>query len=207
MLVVACGQYSGVHREADSIELRDTRQVAPASSRQEQAGPDGSAVLASPNGENSGRNPSITSEVIDVTTEVPSGPRTDGPLHVCPVLGEGFYSDDFGAPRFAGGYHPHAGNDMFATVGTPVVAPFDGTAVATPNFLGGLAVKVYGRDGYVYNAHLVGYGKLGPVRTGDVVGYVGNTGDALGGPPHNHFEWHPNDGPAVNPFPYLEEVC
>jgi hypothetical protein len=43
---------------------------------------------------------------------------------------------------------------MFAADGTPVVAPFPGEAVATPNELGGLAVTVYGAPGYVYNAHL-----------------------------------------------------
>jgi murein DD-endopeptidase MepM/ murein hydrolase activator NlpD len=46
------------------------------------------------------------------------------------------YSDDYGAPRYAGGYHAHAGNDVFAPMGTPVVAPFNGFAVKDPNTLG-----------------------------------------------------------------------
>ena len=111
---------------------------------------------------------------------------------------------------------------MFAQVGTPIVAPFDGTAIATPNGLGGNAVIVYGPEGYVYNAHLSAYGKLGAVKMGTVVGYVGNTGDAMGGPYHDHFEWHPATLPgrpwaspfgfgevdgAVDPYPYLEAVC
>jgi murein DD-endopeptidase MepM/ murein hydrolase activator NlpD len=123
------------------------------------------------------------------------------------VQGKGFFSDDFGAPRYAGGYHPHQGNDIFAPLGTPIVAPFVGTAVATPNSLGGLAVRVLGSQGFVYNAHLVAYGKLGSVKAGTVIGYVGNTGDALGGPTHDHFEWHPANGPAIDPYPFLKEVC
>jgi murein DD-endopeptidase MepM/ murein hydrolase activator NlpD len=65
-----------------------------------------------------------------------------------------------------------------------------------PNRLGGLAVDVYGADGHVYNAHLSAYGKLGDVKTGDVIGYVGSTGG-----PHDYFEWHPGNGPAVDPTP------
>lgn len=147
-----------------------------------------------------------------------------GPFRTCPVHGRGFYSDDFGAPRLTGIPHPHAGNDIFAALGTPVVAPFDGRAVATPNSLGGLSVTVYGAQGWVYNAHLVSYGKLGGVRAGDVVGLVGNSGDAAGGPTHDHFEWHPRVIPhplhtspfgysiiprsgAIDPFPYLNAVC
>ncbi len=141
-----------------------------------------------------------------------------GPFGLCPVR----FADDFGAPRYAGGFHLHAGIDIFAPLGTPVVAPFPGTAVERGNLLGGLAVTVYGREGYVYNAHLSRIGAVGPVRTGTVIGYVGSTGDAAGGPSHNHFEWHPTVvpaelhvspygqtliGTAVDPYPYLVKVC
>ena len=130
-----------------------------------------------------------------------------GPLYVCPVDPPRSYSDDWGAPRYAGGFHLHQGNDIFAVEGTPIRAPFDGTAVDTSNTLGGIAVSVYGADGYAYNAHLLGFGQLGEVSAGTVVGYVGNTGDADASPPHDHFEWHPANGAAVDPYPYLNAVC
>jgi murein DD-endopeptidase MepM/ murein hydrolase activator NlpD len=146
------------------------------------------------------------------------------PLGMCPVRGSVSFSDDFGAPRYLDGKydHPHAGNDILASLGSPIVAPFDGRAEASPNSLGGMAVKVFGPEGFVYNAHLSRYGKLGPVQMGDVVGYVGNSGDAAGGPTHDHFEWHPSVmpqgwaqspygystiGDAVDPYPLLTQVC
>jgi murein DD-endopeptidase MepM/ murein hydrolase activator NlpD len=150
------------------------------------------------------------------------GTVSGSPFEVCPVRGFVGYSDDFGAPRYGGGYHLHAGNDMFAGLGTPIVAPFSGTASDASNGLGGLSVKVYGAAGWVYNAHLSAMGTLGSVSAGTVIGYVGNTGDAAGTPPHNHFEWHPyavpanawtspygvsQVGSAIDPYPYLNQVC
>jgi murein DD-endopeptidase MepM/ murein hydrolase activator NlpD len=130
-----------------------------------------------------------------------------GILQFCPVRGTVSISDNFGVtvnlPDVP--VHVHQGNDMMAATGTPIVAPFDGTAVTAPNVLGGQAVKVYGALGYVYNAHLLAYGQLGEVKAGTVIGYVGSTGDAGG--PHDHFEWHPNDGAAVDPNPYLSVSC
>jgi peptidoglycan hydrolase CwlO-like protein len=145
-----------------------------------------------------------------------------GVLNVCPVRGAVAYSDDFGAPRYSGGFHPHAGNDIVAARGTPIVAPFPGNAVEASNGLGGLSVKVFGSAGWVYNAHLDSFGQLGAVNTGDVIGYVGDSGDAKGGITHDHFEWHPNVipahphkspygytviGTAIDPYPYLNSVC
>jgi murein DD-endopeptidase MepM/ murein hydrolase activator NlpD len=152
--------------------------------------------------------------------------RGSGVFRVCPVDPPRAVYDGFGAPRYAGGYHPHAGNDIIAPMETPIRAPFDGYARASYNTLGGNAVYVYGADGYVYNAHLVRTGHTGSVQAGDVIGYVGETGDT--NTPHDHFEWHPKNTPspgewpespygysvidtgsqpAVNPWPLLQEVC
>jgi murein DD-endopeptidase MepM/ murein hydrolase activator NlpD len=126
---------------------------------------------------------------------------------VCPVDGPRSFLDDFGVISRNGKDHVHQGIDIFAPYGTPVRAPFAGTAVAATNALGGYAVRVYGPGGFVYQAHLSGFGGLGPVRAGEVVGYGGTTGNARGGPPHDHFEWHPGGGLAVNPYPYLLQAC
>jgi peptidoglycan hydrolase CwlO-like protein len=149
------------------------------------------------------------------------GTVTGHPFGVCPVP-SGFYSDDFGAPRYGGGYHLHAGNDLFASAGAPILAPFSGTASDASNGLGGISVKVYGANGWVYNAHLTSIVRLGSVSAGTVIGLVGNSGDAQGGPTHDHFEWHPyaipsplwtspygvsQVGDAIDPYPYLNQVC
>jgi peptidoglycan hydrolase CwlO-like protein len=128
----------------------------------------------------------------------------DGPFYTCPVGNPHAVGDDFGAPRTG---HTHQGNDIFAPEGTPIYAPFAGTASDSSNPIGGLAVKVYGSGGYVYNAHLSRMGQLGSVQVGDVIGYVGNTGNAAGTAPHDHFEWHPGGGSAIDPHPALMEVC
>jgi murein DD-endopeptidase MepM/ murein hydrolase activator NlpD len=133
--------------------------------------------------------------------------QTYGVLRRCPVDGPHGVTNNFGVWVVIPGVPPHIhqGNDIMAATGTPIVAPFDGTAVATPNPLGGQAVIVYGDQGFVYNAHLSAYGHLGVVKTGEIVGYVGSTGDA--GAPHDHFEWHPGNGAAVDPYPFLMAVC
>lgn len=131
-----------------------------------------------------------------------------GPFFHCPVDQPRAYINDFGFPRVG---HTHQGNDVFAPHGTPIRAPFDGNAVEGSNGLGGLSVHVYAGNGtgdYVYNAHLSQYaGVGGAVRAGDLIGYVGDTGNAAGAPPHDHFEYHPGGGPAVTPYFYLNEVC
>ena len=130
------------------------------------------------------------------------------PLAVCPVDGPHAVSNNFGDPRPepGGGFHWHQGNDIMAPMGTPIVAPFDGVASVSRSFLGGLGVYVHGEYGYVYNAHLSELGTLGDVETGDVIGYVGSTGANSSGP-HDHFEWHPENGKAVDPYPFLMLVC
>jgi peptidoglycan LD-endopeptidase LytH len=134
-----------------------------------------------------------------------SGPPGSGPFRICPVDQPRAYSNDFGVPRPGG--RRHQGIDIFAPEGTPIRAPFPGVAVDSSNDVGGLAVKVLGGRGFVYNAHLSAIGNIGSVSVGTVIGYVGSTGNARGTPPHDHFEWHPGNGGAVNPYAYLNQVC
>jgi murein DD-endopeptidase MepM/ murein hydrolase activator NlpD len=131
------------------------------------------------------------------------------PFSICPVGDPHADLDNFGVwrsvPKEWGRDHVHEGDDLSAPSGTPIYAPFDGKAVVVNSHAGGLGVSVYGKYGYAYNAHLSRLGALGDVEAGDIVGYVGQTGDATG--PHDHFEWHPGDGDAVDPHPYLDLVC
>jgi Peptidase family M23 len=147
------------------------------------------------------------------------------PLRAAPPLGPGLYDfpvygdvdwgDTYGGLRsdVPGGWHH--GDDLFAPLGRPVLAVADGTVFAVGwNRVGGW--RLWLRDGWgdcFYYAHLAGYTKLaknnGHVRRGDVLGFVGNTGDAYLIGTHLHFEVHPNellylgyDG-AVNPTSYL----
>jgi murein DD-endopeptidase MepM/ murein hydrolase activator NlpD len=131
------------------------------------------------------------------------------PFAVCPVDGPHAVTNNFGVwvhrPKKWGGNHIHKGNDIMSPEGTPIVAPFDGMATDATNHIGGIAVTVYGQFGYVYNAHLSRLGQLGRVKAGTVIGYVGHTGDTSAN--HDHFEWHPNGGPAVDPYDFLMKVC
>jgi murein DD-endopeptidase MepM/ murein hydrolase activator NlpD len=127
-----------------------------------------------------------------------------------PILGPSRWSDDWHYPRWTGTrFRFHEGLDMLAPYGTPVVAPVDGIARIGSNALGGLTVKVVEPDGtYWYLAHLSGTapdlvdGQA--VVTGQLVGFVGDSGNAKGGPPHLHFGVYPQGGPAAPPKPVVD---
>ncbi|MEY2569511.1 MAG: hypothetical protein QOE35_4040 [Actinomycetota bacterium] len=126
---------------------------------------------------------------------------------MCPVQGPHAFSNDYGAPR--GGGRRHQGNDILAPRGTPVVANVSGSVAQHNNGLGGISYFLHGDDGNVYyGAHLDRYsGPNGHVAIGTVIGAVGNSGDARGGPTHLHFEIHPGGGGATNPYPTLVKYC
>ena len=123
----------------------------------------------------------------------------------CPVAGFVVFSDDFGEPRPGGTVHP--GVDMPAVTGTPVVAVVDGFMRHDVGGAGGNGAWLVGADQVAYYyAHFSRYeGGDRIVNTGDVIGYVGMTGNATG--PHLHFEMHPGGGPAVDPYPLLVALC
>jgi murein DD-endopeptidase MepM/ murein hydrolase activator NlpD len=132
---------------------------------------------------------------------------TWGIFRVCPVDEPRFIHDDFGEIVTVEGVEPHVhmGSDIEAPYWTPIRAPFDGYASSSSSPLGGYQVYVRGDRGYVFNAHLIAYGDLGWVSTGTIIGYVGATGDSTAS--HDHFEWHPWNGGAVDPYYLLSLVC
>ena len=127
--------------------------------------------------------------------------------YVFPVVGGAAFSDDFGGPRADTGFHQ--GIDLFAANGAPLVAVHDGTLFRVGwNRLGGWRLWLDdGQGNYFYYAHLSAYSDIAvdgaQVHTGDVIGYMGDSGDAKGTPFHLHFEMHPDGGWAVPPIAYV----
>jgi murein DD-endopeptidase MepM/ murein hydrolase activator NlpD len=111
----------------------------------------------------------------------------------------------FGASRDSGNRR-HEGVDIFAPRRTPVLAVADGRVSVHAEGRGGIAVVLSIAGISYYYAHLertaVGEGQR--VRIGDVLGYVGSTGNAGGSAPHLHFGVYQFGKGAVDPLPLLE---
>ncbi|MEY4361883.1 MAG: hypothetical protein RL391_1189 [Actinomycetota bacterium] len=129
----------------------------------------------------------------------------DGSI-LCPFVGSAGFGDTWGAPRSGG--RRHEGVDILTATGTPLVAVVSGRASFSITSLGGNSVTLYGDNGNTYfYAHLSAWeGQSRQVQQGDVVGYVGDTGNATG-TPHLHFEIRPNRGRPVNPYPSVRAAC
>ncbi|MDP9260360.1 MAG: M23 family metallopeptidase [Actinomycetota bacterium] len=151
-------------------------------------------------------------------------PKGSVPTLIFPVAGATKYIDDFGQARPGG---LHQGNDLMATKKTPVVAVEPGKIKFwTTSANAGCMLYLYGDSGTTYfyihlNNDLTmkndNRGKCVPgvayarglkdgakVQAGQMIGYVGDSGDANGIASHLHFEVHPGGGVAVSPFPYLQ---
>ena len=142
----------------------------------------------------------LTREPPAIVKNPPKGirPKLTHGGYVFPVYGpEAAFSDDFSAPRADTIWHH--GNDVFAPEGTPILAVADGELFLVGwNRLGGHRLWLRDEHGNeFYFAHLSAYSPVAfngsRVRAGDVIGFVGHTGDADGTPPHLHFEIHPKE--------------
>jgi hypothetical protein len=146
------------------------------------------------------------------------------PTLIFPVAGTTTYIDDFGQARPGG---PHQGNDLMAAKKTPVVAVEAGKIKFwTTSANAGCMLYLYGESGTTYLyihlnndltmkndnrgkcvpgvAYARGLNDGAKVQAGQMIGYVGDSGDANGVASHLHFEVHPGGGAAVSPFPYLQ---
>jgi murein DD-endopeptidase MepM/ murein hydrolase activator NlpD len=141
-------------------------------------------------------------------------PKLTAGHYVFPVYGPSSYIDTFGAARSDVTYHH--GDDIFGQLGQPLVAVTDGTVFSVGwNKIGGNRLWLLdGQGNQFYYAHLSAFSTAAVngarVKAGEVVGFMGRTGDAEGTPYHLHFEVHPvsflylgYDG-AVDPTAYLD---
>ena len=133
-----------------------------------------------------------------------------GPSLAFPVDDKKAYIGSVWGDNRDGGKRSHEGVDIFAPKRTPVVAALDGVVTGVRE--GGIGGKVVwlrptGQNYTLYYAHLdeqlVREGQL--VKKGDVVGLVGNTGNARTTPPHLHFGIYGYGG-AVDPFPFVNRA-
>jgi hypothetical protein len=148
------------------------------------------------------------------------------PPIVFPVVGPVQYTDDFGAPRSG---HPHAGNDIMAPRRAIAVAAESGRVkIWTHSKTAGCMLYLYGRSGTTYlyihlnndlgntndnngkcvagTAYAPGLVSGQTVKAGQILGFVGDSGNANGVATHLHFEVHPHDRNAVDPYRYLNRA-
>jgi hypothetical protein len=142
------------------------------------------------------------------------------PRLIFPVVAKASYVNDFGDPRPQG---RHEGNDLMAAKRSPVVAVESGRVKKWgSSSRGGCMLYLYGRSGTTYMyihlnndrtlkndnrggcrnriAYAPGLRSSQWVRAGQLIGYVGDSGDANGLHAHLHFELHPHGGRAVSPY-------
>lgn len=141
----------------------------------------------------------------DAILKVKAGPSLDFPVA---NVGDKAAQSFWGADR-DGGRRKHEGVDIFADHGTELLAIAAATVTRVKE--GGLGGKVvwlrtHENDLSLYYAHLseqlVAVGD--EVRTGDVIGLMGNTGNARTTPPHLHFGIYPSGRGAVDPWPFID---
>jgi murein DD-endopeptidase MepM/ murein hydrolase activator NlpD len=187
-------------REAAERAAAEKEAAQRAAVRAPVSGGNGPSAGAPSSGSSASATPSAP-----MPSPTPPPPSNAGSGMVCPVAGPRAFADTWGAPRSGG--RSHEGVDMMSPGGTPLVAVESGSANFSTNRLGGNAIWLQGASGTkYYYAHLSAWeGSSRSVSQGEVIGYVGATGNTTAN--HLHFEVHPGGGRAVNPYPYVRGVC
>lgn len=124
------------------------------------------------------------------------------------IGGRANWVDSWGAPRSGPGsiIRTHEGQDVFCRYGAPVLAVESGVIGYGTGGLGGIVARLFRPEGgYWYYAHLSDTNEKefpagSTVERGDVIGYCGNSGNAITTPPHVHFGWYDGTGRARNPM-------
>jgi murein DD-endopeptidase MepM/ murein hydrolase activator NlpD len=188
--------------------------AAPPTKPEPPGAPKGNKGKKTPNAPEPSRKKGSPAPLLPIPTGL--APKLTAGGYVFPVYGPSSYGDTFGAFRGDVPGNWHHGDDIFAPLGAPVLAVADGLVFSVGwNDLGGNRLWLRDSQGNeFYFAHLSAFSPLARngkhVKAGEVLGFVGNTGDAAGTPYHLHFEVHPvsllfmgYDG-AVDPTPYLQ---
>ncbi len=141
-----------------------------------------------------------------------------------PVNGPNSFRNDFGDPR-GGGTRTHKGNDIIAAKMTPLVSVIDGKVlyIVSPQPSWGYEISLIDSEGYQYdylhvnndtpntddgrggeaNAYAAGMVSGATVSKGQLIGWVGDSGNAENTVPHLHFEIHDPSGVAISPYDSL----
>ncbi|CAE6810370.1 M23 family metallopeptidase [Xanthomonas arboricola] len=225
VLLGAAG-YWWLERQAPQAAVAPSSAAAPAATAQ----PDASeAAMAAPSAAPAVADPAVAasspSTEMMPAANTPAAPASaaapeaasSGSGLLIPVqgIGSGQLQDTFTDARSEGRVHDAI--DILAPTGTPVIAVADGTVEKLFNSeRGGLTVYQFDPNGTYcyYYAHLERYAdglaEKQAIKRGQVIGYVGSTGNADPAAPHLHFEIHrlgPEKqwwkGEVLNPYPVL----
>ena len=198
-LEAADQEYQSVKQEWDRQEAERIRREEAERLRQWLAT---STTTSTPGGGGGNTQPSSTSTI-------PSQPPAPPGTMVCPVDGATTFRDSWGEPRPGG--RGHTGVDMMSPIGTPLVAIENGVIINMNwHYAGGIGITVSGDSGDDwYYAHLNGYAagiqNGSRVAAGQLIGYVGETGNAAA--PHLHLAHILPSGQYVNPYPVVASLC
>ncbi|MDO8504494.1 MAG: peptidoglycan-binding protein, partial [Candidatus Liptonbacteria bacterium] len=145
-----------------------------------------------------------------------------------PVGGPSVFRDDFNEPRGTDGTREHLGIDIIADKMTPVVSAVDGEVsyAVTPEASWGYSISIRDADGYSYrylhlnndtpgtddgnggetNAYAPGIRRGVRVVKGQLIGWVGDSGNAENTVSHLHFEIRGLSRTVINPYESLRSV-